>query len=831
MDVTTAGPRVAAGTAKSGKAAWRWSYHAEILLVSFSSLLVEISYTRIISYKLFYYYVYLVIGLALLGIGSGGVLVAVSERLRRAATDTILFWTLLLGSCVTVVSYVIVAQIRLDTLSVWKYGTGASTKSFVLLLVMCLCVFASFIAPGIVAAVLFGRQPGSIGGLYFADLVGAGIACAAVIYLISSVGAPATVMLAAAAMAAGAVWLGLRLNVSLTTAAAVVLAAGVVLTAAPSILPAQRIDVSKDDPLAASSGGAGSWGPIFRVDASPAKGDPDVINLYHDGILGSGILRWDGTRPFLNRYHFPQDLRAIPFDVLGSPPSSEAVIGAAGGHEVLTSLYFNAKHVDAVELNPLTVNLVRNTYANFDGHLAQNPAVHYVTADGRSFMARSNQKYNLVWYPAPDSYAATNAALSSAYVLSESYLYTTNGVQADLQHLAPGGVFVAQFGEVDDANYLRTTRFVATARQALANMGIHDPTGHILVATTQEHFFGVIPTSTILVSPSGFDAQQLSRFQQSVRTIPQTSVLYSPGAPSPPNPVQTVVRTSNAEIGAFYSSYPFNVNPTTDQDPFFYHFARYGTVISHFFHSLSSIDRENSIGERVLLLLLVLSIVISAAFLLLPFLTIRKVWRRLPRKGISAVFFAGVGFGFIFFEITLMQLLNLFLGYPTYSLTVVLVSLLIFSGVGALLSQRVKRRSAAIPLLFVGLLVIGLFYLFGLTPMTNGLLSAPLAARIALSVAVLAPLGLCVGMFMPIGLGEIGKLSEHSRQYVAWGWAVNGFASVVGSALATILAMVVGFNTVLFLGLVAYLLATGAWALLVGFRLPHAGRAAVGAGP
>ena len=90
-----------------------------------------------------------------------------------------------------------------------------------------------------------------------------------------------------------------------------------------------------------------------------------------------------------------------------------------------------------MELNPVTVHLVTTTYANFDGHLAQNPRVSYVNADGRSFMARSNQHYNLIWYPAPDSYAATNGAPSSAYVLSESYLYTTNGVQSTIEHLAP----------------------------------------------------------------------------------------------------------------------------------------------------------------------------------------------------------------------------------------------------------------------------------------------------------------------------------------------------------------------------------------------------------
>jgi hypothetical protein len=167
-----------------------------------------------------------------------------------------------------------------------------------------------------------------------------------------------------------------------------------------------------------------------------------------------------------------------------------------------------------------------------------------------------------------------------------------------------------------------------------------------------------------------------------------------------------------------------------------------------------------------------------------------------------------------------MQLLNLFLGFPTYSLTITLMALLVFTGLGALLSQRVPpgARRWAIPALLVAVGALCLFYLFGLTPLTNALLSPPLAVRILITLAVLAPLGVCLGMFMPIGLGEISRLGEFPRQYVAWGWAVNGFASVVGSALATILAMSFGFNFVLLLGLACYALAVLAWLRLSRLR-------------
>jgi hypothetical protein len=438
-------------------------------------------------------------------------------------------------------------------------------------------------------------------------------------------------------------------------------------------------------------------------------------------------------------------------------------------------------------------------------------------------MARSHGTYDLIWYPAPDSYAATNAATASAFVLSESYLYTTNALFDSFKHLTPNGVFVAQFGEVDYQHKpYRTTRFVATARRALAELGVLDPSDHILVATTATNFLGSFTLSTIVVKPAAFTPLDLARFVLAVRQVPGSALQYAPGDRYPPNPAATAASSSEAGFRSFLSSYRYNVTPTTDNDPFFWHVARFSTVLSDYSHPITTADREDQVGERVLVLLLGISIVVSALFLLLPFVAIRDVWRRMPRKGRSAVFFASLGFGFMFFEITLMQLLNLFLGYPTYALTVTLMSILVFTGIGALLSAKQRDRPRAVPLLVITITGLSLFYLFGLTPMTSALLGLPLSARVPIAFAVLAPLGLCLGMFMPLGLEAVSKLGDAPRQYVAWGWAVNGFASVVGAALATVLAMMFGFHFVLFLGLVAYLMALLAWRTLTTRRVPGA---------
>jgi spermidine synthase len=781
-------------------------YYPELFLVSFAGLLLEIGYTRVISFKLFYYYTYFVIGLALLGIGAGAVLVTVSARVRAARTDTIMRWSLLLGAASVAIGYVIIAVTSLDTFAIWQYGSLASFHNLALLLLICLALFASFVPIGVVTATLFSRTPDRIHRLYLADLTGAGVAGGIVVALLSSIGAPGTVMIAGLAMAVAS----LRTAASkrfLPLAGLLVIGLGA-LTLSPGVLPDQHLETAKAalfPPVTIYS----SWSPIFRVDAAVIP-KINVIFLYHDGLLGSAIYHWNGQQASLANFDFQHDLRSLPFAVSDSTPRNELIIGAAGGKEVLTSLYYHVGHVDAVELNPVTWSLVTSHFANYDGHLAQKPGVNYVKGDGRSYLARSHKRYNLIWYPAPDSYSASNASTEAAFVLSESYLYTRNAIVSSLNHLAPNGILAAQFGEVDyAARPNRTTRYVATARHALDQLGIRDPGAHIMVAISKSSsVIGGATESTILVKKTAFTAAEIKRFEGDLQVVPGSALQYAPTAPPQQNSVTTVATSNSSDLAHFYASYPYNVKPITDNDPYFWHFARFSDVIQNFSQPLPTNDLEVIQGERVLILLLGVSILLAIVFLLLPFLAIRQRWRGFRRKGMSGLYFAALGFGFFFFEITLIQRLILFLGYPTYSITVALASLLIFVGLGAYLSGRIARPSGRVILVLTGAITaLTAFYLFGLPHLTSALLGWSLAARVVVAFVVLAPLGVCLGMFMPLGIRTVAELGGYPQDYVAWGWAVNGFASVVGATLTTVLSMTLGFNLVLGFALASYLLA------------------------
>ena len=783
-----------------------------IFLVSLAGLLLEVGYTRIVSFKLWYYYTYLVIGLALLGIGSGSVFVAVYSPVRRWATDRIIAVAAIWGAVSIAIGYLIVAVLHVDTIVIWDYGTRASFTNLFRLGVICFAIFATFIAFGVIVSVLLGRARDGVARIYFADLVGAGLGCLLAIPLITRLGPPRVVMLAAAVFAL----VGLlscapkSLLFGFAGVTTVVLAISVI---GAGVLPDIRTEESK---LHTPTSLYSAWGPVFRVDVVQLGPTTSNYLLVHDGTFGSGIRRFNGDPASIAGY-YAKDPRSIPFTVLGTPPKHELIIGSAGGNEILASLAYKAPDIEAVELNPVTVSLLTDHFADYTGHLTERPDVHLHQGDGRSYLARHDTKYDLVWYVAPDSYAATNAASSGAFVLSESYLYTKEMIKTTLKHLNGDGIMVVQFGELDfRKSPNRTSRYIVTARKALQELGVANPNDHLLVSA---QLSAAGDLSTIVVKRTPFTAAEADRFVTGLTKLPEQHPYAAPGHSFGDSVVSRLASGSNADVAQIVADSPNNITPVADDAPYFWHFSRFRDVLSNIAEPLKTNNPEDAIGERVLLLLLGIAALYAAVFLLAPFIAVRKKWRALPAKGTSAVYFAALGLGFMFFEITMIQRLVQFLGYPTYSLTVTLATLLVSTGVGALASRRLAARTrTTVPALLAVLAALTLFYELALPSILDGpLLSTGLSVRIGFAVVVLAPLGVCLGMFMPFGLDRVASLTVHSEEYVAWAWAVNGFFAVIGSVLTTILSMAVGFRAVQYAALAIY-----AVAVIAFTRLPTA---------
>jgi hypothetical protein len=258
----------------------------------------------------------------------------------------------------------------------------------------------------------------------------------------------------------------------------------------------------------------------------------------------------------------------------------------------------------------------------------------------------------------------------------------------------------------------------------------------------------------------------------------------------------------------FAQSYAYNVAPVTDNAPFFFFTLKAGQILQQ--ERQRGIDWKVNLGVLVLILVLVISLVAVLGFLVLPLAL--QGGRQSP---LPLLYFVAVGLGYILVEIAFIQRFVLFLGHPTYALTVVIFLLMLSSGAGSLFSRRWLRRTemAWMPLMLVIVaLAANIFFLPRALPAWVGL---AFGYRLVVSGILLAPLGFVMGMPFPTGLRALAErpvLDVPSGETAAdnaveWAWAMNAAASVLGSVLAMVIAIQFGLTVTLACGVAAYLLA------------------------
>ncbi len=772
-------------------------------VIGFVSLTLEIAYTRVISFKLFYYYTYFVIGLALLGLGAASAFTSLSNRLRSVDTVRLVQRIAPLAAVAGVVGYAVVARLATDVNLIWTGSLRQALWQLMLLLVLSVSITGVFFAVGVLFASLVVNQAAHMRRLYFWDLAGAAAGCLVAVPLESTIGPPAMILGSLVLLAL--LGLGMVLAEGRQWVATAVSVAAVALLALACGQLEVRTDATKTlkdtDTVA-----AGDWGAVFRVDAVDLG---DLKVLHHDGLWGSSIWRYDGTPATTSR--FDTDIRQVPFAALANDAPSVLIIGAAGGNEIMASLTYGAGHVDAVELNPVTVNMLRNTFADYSGHVVDDPRVNYVQGDGRTFLARSDTEYDLIWFVAPDSYAASNAATAGAFVLSESYLYTREMIETAFDHLTPQGAVVAQFGDFAfDRRPTRTARYLVTARAAMDDrVDAFDQHVGLIIDTGEDDLEKV---STIMLFASPVDPDAVGRIDDALQGLPKSEAKYLPNAVRADGVTSDLITLDDAQVEAIVDDYPFEIGAIDDDRPFFWHFTDFGTVITDWSRDFE--DNDIAIGERLLVVLVGVSTVVAALFLWLPFGLTRRRGQAVKVRGRARLFgyFAALGLGFMLIEISMIQRFALLLGFPTLSLSVSLFTLLIATAVGARFSGVVKRWPVAgLPAVVGSLVVLSLLYISVVDSITDTALAWPQWARIVVVVALLFPVGLLLGVFLPTGIDAAVEASGSDEavrgRLVAWCWAVNGFFSVIGSSVTTILSMAVGFNQALLTGLGMYVAA------------------------
>jgi hypothetical protein len=782
-----------------------------IALISAAALAYEILLMRLFSIIQWHHFAYMMISLALLGYGASGTFLALSRQWLKGRFRAAYLVNAVLFGISAVVCFLLAQAVPFNALEVlWD------PQQPLWLMLIFLLLFIPFFCAANCICLAFSEYSTQLHRIYCFDLLGAGTGALAIVGLLfivlpgaalKAVGALGLLSAAVAWRECGAQPRWPALVLMLGAATALLPGAGFSLQVSEfkglsqslQVLGVEQID-QRSSPLGLLTTVKSPAVPFRHAPGlslnTPAP-IPEQLGVFTDADDMSVLTRFDGDLEKLSYLDYLSS--ALPFHLQDMP--RVLVLGAGGGSDVLQALYHRASHIDAVELNPQVVDLVNKEFADFTGALYELPQVTVYNREARGFVAASRTNYDLIQVALMDSFSASSAGL---YALSENYLYTVEAFAQYLQHLEPGGILsITRWIKMPPRDGLK---IFATVIEALEQAGITDPGRHLAMIRSWN-------TSTLLVKNEPFTDSGIDSLKAFSRER-WFDLVYYPGITrdeanrynqlQEPWFFEGASRLLGPARASFMDDYKFNIRPATDNRPYFSHFLKWQTLPE----LLALKDRGGmpllEWGYLVLVATLVLAVLASFLLVLLPlWLRRRKETRARGLRWRIMVYFPAIGVAFMFIEIAFIQKFILFLHHPLYAVSVVLCAFLVFAGLGSLMSARWKKHFSLYRVT-AGIGILSLLYVMLLPALFNWLVQMPIEFKIPVSALLIAPLAFLMGMPFPLGLSVV---SNRLPSWIPWAWGVNGCASVVSAILATLLAIHLGFVFVVFIAVLAYLLA------------------------
>ena len=792
-----------------------------VFLVSASAIAYEILLMRVLSIVHWHHFAWMIISLALLGYGASGTFIALARKFLEARFEAAFAASALLFSISMVLCLALGQRLPFNALEViWD------PWQFLYLAELYLLFMLPFFFAATCIGLAFTARRETSDRIYFSDLLGAGLGAALVIAALFLLQPQrAAIGLAALPLAASVLLVSVPRTRGARGRAALALLQFAWLLGLLYALPEDRIGLrisefkGLNQALAAvdsrvldeRSGPLGLLTVVEspRVPFRHAPGlsfttrflPPDQLGVFTDAESLSAITAFDGNLAALG--YLADVTVALPYHLLGQP--RVLVLGAGAGSDVLLALYHGAEQVDAVELNPQMVDLLRGPFAGYAGHLYEHERVTLFAGEARGFVARHDERYDLVQLSLLDSLAVSGSGVQA---LGESYLYTVEAMARFLARLEPGGLLaITRWLKVPPRDSLK---LAATLIEAMRGAGIAEPGRRLLLMRNWN-------TVTLLAKNGDFTESEIALAREFARQRSFDMAWY-PAMPAGeanhfnrldrPWVYEGIAKLLGSGAGAFVDSYKFNIAPATDDRPYFFDYFKWRVL-----PELWQLRKRGGAGliewgYLVLLATLAQAVVAGVLLIVLPLAVAPRAWPSGTGWKMGSYFFL-LGLAFLFVEMAFIQKFILFLSHPLYSVAVVLAGFLVFAGFGSAASGWIARRFGRHPTVTVraataGVAALVLLYLGLLPPLFQSMMGLGDTERILISLALIAPLAFCMGMPFPTGLR---LLAEEAPGFIPWAWGINGFASVISAALATLLAIEFGFAVVLLLALLFYGLA------------------------
>jgi hypothetical protein len=773
-------------SADSVKTKWPQLYLG-VAFTTLATLILELSLTRIFSVVFYYHFAFLAISIALFGLGAGGLFsYVVADRGGN------IFYRL--GILAVVNSLTVLASLVYILTRSGEFGN----------LTLAGVYFASalpFFFSGAVVSIAVGEAIQRVDRVYFFDLLGAAGGCLMLVPLLNYFGGPNTVLAASVLFAvSAAIWYNLAGTLRGRAGAVTLALAFVALMAFNGKNHLIDVRYAKGHPIGQET--FVRWNPISRVALVNPKGthDPEIVI---DADASTGIPGFDldhlTAAERANLLHegpgFPYMLR---------PGAKTLVIGPGGGWDVARSIAGGSTDVTAVEINPIIARtIMQQRFPQLSRGLYFRSEVHLFVEDGRSFVRRSPEKYQVLQATLVDTWASTAAG---AFALSENNLYTTDAFRDYLNHLTDDGLMVfTRWGFQPPRESLR---LLSLAIEALGQLRETEPWRHVVVLRDRArnvNAFGALDTVLIFRKPLA--DSDVARVKAALSQT-KLDALYIPGDVAskehPANEFGELLKSPDPAV--FWRNYRYNVAPVDDDQPFFFYTVQPRDILQFLKQGGQSADYKINRALPLLFEVLGISVLAIAVVLAFPPLLLGA---RLPvEPGVRRflLYFVCIGAGYILIQVALIQKFILFLGHPTYALTVIIFSMLISSGLGSYYSRRLisPGGSSAVTRLrvvLIGVAVAVSALAFVTAPVSEFGAGWPLAWKALVTICLIAPAGFLMGIPFPTGLIRLEQEFPHA---VRWAWALNAAASVLGSVSAICLAIYIGLRATVLMGALLY---------------------------